>query len=293
MGEWDAWIGRSAVHADRIDPALAKRWCATLDRPLPDQGLAPQGLHWCLGVPDAPTATLGPDGHPRRNDSPDGFLPPIPLPRRMWAASEVRFHAPLVIGSDVVRQSQIRAIIPRQGASGALVFVELAHETRDCSTLLVSEVQTVVYRAAPSADALPVPPPPGTGHFDAAAWTTVRTIDPAPPLLFRYSALTFNSHRIHYDQAYATGVEGYRGLVVHGPLIASLLLDLARRHLGDNRLATFRFRAVSPALCGEPLHLALREDNTALILAAFADDGRPVMDARAEIQLKAPIPASP
>ncbi len=111
----------------------------------------------------------------------------------------------------------------------------------------------------------------------------MRSIDPSPPLLFRYSALTFNSHRIHYDLAYVTGEEGYRGLVVHGPLTASLLLDLARRHLGENRLTTFRFRGTSPAIAGEPLHLALRQDGDALALGAFAADGRQVMDASATI----------
>jgi 3-methylfumaryl-CoA hydratase len=281
MDEWQAWIGRSETRTDRVDPGLALRLCATLDRPAPEDGLAPQGLHWCLGLPDAPTELLGADGHPQRSDSAGSLLPPIPLPRRMWASSEVRFHAPLVIGRDVVRISHIRSITTKPGGSGTLVFVAIAHDTRQGDGLCVSEVQTLVYRAAPPADAPPVPPPAGSGRFDAAAWTLVRTIEPAPPLLFRYSALTFNSHRIHYDWRYATGGEGYRGLVVHGPLTASLLLDLARRQLGDNRLATFRFRGVSPAIAGEPLHLALRQDSDALVLGAFADDGRPVMDARA------------
>ena len=281
MGEWDAWIGRSEVRADRVDPGLAARWCATLDRPAPDDGLAPQGLHWCLGLPDAPTAALGRDGHPRRDDAPDSFLPPVPLPRRMWAASDVRFHAPLALGCDVARLSRIAAITTKQGATGTLVFVEIAHETRRHDTPLVSETQTVVYRAAPPADAPPVPPEAGPGQFDAAAWTMVRTIVPTPPLLFRYSALTFNSHRIHYDLPYAQADEGYRGLVVHGPLTASLLLDLARRHLGDNRLTAFRFRAVSPAIAGQPLHLALRDTDAGLNLGAFAADGRLVMDANA------------
>jgi len=281
MGEWDAWIGREEVRHDRVDRGLVARWCATLDRDPPTDGTAPQGLHWCLGLPDAPTGTLGPDGHPQRSDAPDAFLPPVPLPRRMWAASAVRFHAPLPLDAAITRRSRIAAITTKQGASGTLVFVDLAHETHSDETLLVSETQSLVYRAAAPAGAALVPPPPGTARFDAAAWTLVRTIEPAPPLLFRYSALTFNSHRIHYDLAYATGEEGYRGLVVHGPLTASLLLDLARRHRGDNGLATFRFRGTSPAVAGEPLHLALREDAGALVLGAFAADGRQIMDATA------------
>lgn len=281
MGDWDAWIGREECRTDRVDSGLVARWCATLDRDLPGDDFAPQGLHWCLGLPDAQTAALGADGHPRRDDSPAAFLPPVPLPRRMWAGSTVQFHAPLPIEATVTRQSQIAAITTKQGGSGTLVFVEVAHRTCAGDTLLVSETQSLVYRAAAPAGATPVPPPVGTTRFDAGPWSVVRTIAPTPPLLFRYSALTFNSHRIHYDLAYATGDEGYRGLVVHGPLTASLLLDLARRVLGENRLATFRFRCTSPAIAGEPLHLACRQDGDVWLLGAFADDGRQVMEATA------------
>ena len=297
MGDWDAWIGREEYRTDRVDSGLVARWCATLDRDLPGDGLAPQGLHWCLGLPDAPTAALGADGHPWRDDSPAAFLPPVPLPRRMWAGSAVQFHAPLPIEAAVTRQSQIAAITTKQGGSGTLVFVEVAHRTCADDRLLVSETQSLVYRAAAPAGATPVLPPAlppgpppvpppgplpfGTTRCDAEPWSAVRTIAPSPPLLFRYSALTFNSHRIHYDLAYATGEEGYRGLVVHGPLTASLLLDLARRVLGENRLATFRFRGTSPAIAGEPLHLTLRQDGDGWLLGAFADDGRQVMEATA------------
>jgi 3-methylfumaryl-CoA hydratase len=285
MGEWDAWIGREERRDDRIDQGLVARWCATLDRNLPDHATAPQGLHWCLGLPDAPTAALGPDGHPRRDDDRQAFLPPVPLPRRMWASSAVRFHAALPIGAAVIRTSRVAAITAKQGGSGTLVFVDVAHETHDGDTLLVSETQSLVYRAAAAVGSPPVPPPAGPGRFDATAWTMVRAIEPTPPLLFRYSALTFNSHRIHYDLPYATGGEGFRGLVVQGPLTASLLIDLARRQLGDNRLTTFRFRGISPAVADEPLHLALRQDGDALVLGAFADDGRQVMDAAATYQI--------
>jgi 3-methylfumaryl-CoA hydratase len=289
MSEWDAWIGRVDARADQVDPALVRRWCATLDRDVPDGGAAPQGLHWCLAVPDAPTAALGEDGHPRRDDGPGSFLPPVPLPRRMWASSTVRFHAALPIGATILRTSRVAAITTKQGGSGTLVFVDIAHDTHHGDTLLVSELQSVVYRAAAPTGAVAVPPPCGPARFDAARWTLVRTVEPAPPLLFRYSALTFNSHRIHYDLPYARDEEGYRGLIVHGPLIASLLLDLARRHVGDNRLATFRFRGLSPAVAGEPLHLALREEAGELVLGAFARDGRQVTDASAG--LSSPWPA--
>lgn len=274
-GDWQAWIGRQETRQDRVDPALVARWCATFDRALPADGTAPQGLHWCLATPDAPTAALGRDGHPDRTGSADGLLPPIPLPRRMWAASQVTFHAPLPLGATVQRTSTVQSITPKSGSSGALVFVEIAHETRTGNALLVSEVQTLVYRGESGA------PASAPAAFDAGAWTRQRTLVPTPPLLFRYSALTFNTHRIHYDAAYARDSEGYRGLVVHGPLMASLLLDLVRQERGDNAAAAFRFRALAPAIVDEPLHLCLRPAGDALDLAVFAENGQQVVQSAA------------
>ena len=232
-------------------------------------------------LPDAPTASLGPDGHPRRDDGPASFLPPLPQPRRMWASSKVEFLVPLRTGQTIERLSRVQAITEKSGGSGTLVFVDLAHETHGDGELAVREVQTLVYRDAPPPGTPPAPPEPGEGQFDASAWDAVRTVTPTEPLLFRYSALTFNSHRIHYDLAYAMHEEGYRGLVVHGPLTATLLLDLARRELGDNLLRSFAFRGVSPAICGEALHLAIRGKDGGWELVAFASDGRQVMSASA------------
>lgn len=278
---FDAWIGREESRSDRVSESLLARWCAALDRSVPDA--IPQGLHWCLCLPDAPTAGLGTDGHPLRDDSPDSFLPPVPLPRRMWASSKVEFLAPLPAGAAIERISRVASVKEKRGNSGLLVFVDVEHETRADGVAALREVQSLVYRPAPAADAPPTPPPPGVGLFDASGWDAVRTIRPAETLLFRFSALTFNSHRIHYDLPYATAEEGYRGLVVHGPLTATLLLDLARREFGDNALSHFAFRGVSPAICGEPLHLALRRDGNSLALGAFAGDGRQVMDASASL----------
>ncbi|MCY1672991.1 MaoC family dehydratase N-terminal domain-containing protein [Novosphingobium sp. SL115] len=277
-----AWIGRQERRTDRVDAGLAARWLATLDRAMPADGTMPQGLHWCLCLPDAPTARLGPDGHPLRDDSTDSFLPPVPLPRRMWAGSKVEFFAPLHVGEAVERVSTIAAITEKHGGSGVLVFVDIAHETHGQSGLCLREVQSVVYRDAAPAGAAPVPPALGDGAFDPAPWAAHRVVTPTEALLLRYSALTFNAHRIHYDLPYATGAEGYRGLVVHGPLTATLLLDLARRELGDGALRSFAFRGLSPAVCGEALHLVMRRgDDGALELAAFAADGRQVMSASA------------
>jgi len=283
MSNWDAWIGREDIRHDHINPAAVTRWLATLDRAAPADGSVPQAYHWCLGLPDAPTATLGADGHPVRQDSDDSFLPPIPLPRRMWAASKVEFLSPLRPGQSVVRSSRVVAITEKQGGSGRLVFAEVTHETRGDGELAVRETQSIVFREPAPADAPPAPPPPGDGSFDPSPWDAHHMLTPSEALLFRYSALTFNSHRIHYDLPYACGQEGYRGLVVHGPLTATLLLDLAQRQFGDNAVKHFAFRGTSPAICGEELHLALRGSGDAIELGAFAADGRQVMAATAAI----------
>lgn len=175
----------------------------------------------------------------------------------------------------------MQAVAEKSGGSGSLVFVDVAHETRGDGDLAVREVQTLVYRDAPPPGTPPAPPEPGEGQFDGSDWDAVRAITPTEPLLFRFSALTFNSHRIHYDLPYAMDEEGYRGLVVHGPLTAAFLLDLARRELGENTLKSFAFRGVSPAICGEELHLAIRAKDTGWELSAFASDGRQVMTASA------------
>jgi 3-methylfumaryl-CoA hydratase len=282
MGAWDTWIGREEVRADRIDSGLAARWLATLDRDAPSDGNVPQGLHWCLCVPDAPTAKLGPDGHPLRDDGVDSFLPPVPLPRRMWASSKVEFLKPLRVGEAVTRNSRVQTITEKSGGSGQLVFVDVAHETFGESGLSVREVQSIVYRESAGPDAALSPSKAEQGHVDLEGWSSHHMVMPSEPLLFRFSALTFNSHRIHYDLPYAQGEERYRGLVVHGPLTATLLLDLARREFGDNALTHFTYRGLSPAICGEALHLVMRGSGNEIEMAAFAADGRQVTAATAQ-----------
>jgi 3-methylfumaryl-CoA hydratase len=283
MSEWQAWVDRKQSQTDRVDQGLAARWLATLDRAAPADGAMPQAFHWCLCLPDAATARLGPDGHPLRDDGPESFLPPVPLPRRMWASSKIEFHAPLRPGDGVARHSRVASVTEKQGGSGRLVFVEVEHDTLTGETLAVREAQSIVYRDAATPGATPVPPPPGGGKFDPSGWDAHRAITPGEALLFRYSALTFNSHRIHYDAPYARGEERYRGLVVQGPLTATLLLDLARRQFGDNVLTRFAFRGISPAIAGEALHLVLRGTGEAIELGAFAGDGRHVMSAQAAL----------
>ncbi|MFM5923002.1 MAG: MaoC family dehydratase N-terminal domain-containing protein [Novosphingobium sp.] len=281
MTRSDAWIGREEQRTDVIGPEAAQRWLATLDRDAPGDDTLPQAFHWCLCLPDAPSASLGADGHPLRDDSPNSFLPPLPdLPRRMWASSAVEFLAPLKIGDAIVRTSQVLAVTEKNGSSGRLVFVEVQHETATEAGLAVREVQSLVYRAPAAPGTPPAPPPLGSARFDPASWTAHRTITPNEALLFRFSALTFNSHRIHYDLPYARDEENYRGLVVHGPLTATLLLDLAQRQLGDNAAARFSFKGLSPAIAGEPLHLVMRPGEGGHEMAAFADDGRQIVAAR-------------
>ncbi|MGH8714993.1 MAG: FAS1-like dehydratase domain-containing protein, partial [Casimicrobiaceae bacterium] len=221
---------------------------------------------------------IGPDGHARRGD----FLPPVPLPRRMWAGSDVELGAPLRIGDAATRVSMIAAISEKAGRSGPLVFVKVRHELRrnDTAEVAIAETHDIVYRDAPRpGDAAASP-----GAAPAsAAWE--RKVVPDAVLLFRYSALTFNGHRIHYDRRYVTETEGYPGLVVHGPLLATLLLDLLREHRPDAGVVRFRFRAVSPLfdthpffVCGEP-----SGDGTGVRLWAKDHRGGLAMDASATI----------
>jgi len=283
MSEWDAWIGRKTEASGRLDAELATRWLATFDLPRPGSGEMPQGVHFCLCTPDAPTAALGDDGHPTRDQSSDSFLPPFPMPRRMWASSAIEFVAPIAFGAEIRRASTVASISEKEGGSGKLAFVNVDHETYADDAVVVRETQTLVYRDAAPADAPLSPPAIADGSFDPGEWDAHRVLAPDPRLLFRFSALTFNTHRIHYDAPYARDVERYRGLVVHGPLMASLLLQLAASELGDNRLTSFAFRGVSPAIADEPLHLVIRRSDEGLELGAFAADGRQVTKANAAI----------
>lgn len=281
MSDWDRWIGRSFEQQDLLTPAALARFRATIDSAETGETAA-QAIHWCLCLPDAPTAVLGADGHPLRVDAEDSFMPPIALPRRMWAASDIHFLAPIRAGASIIRRSTIAAIREKTGSSGELVFVEIDHDTLADGVTTVRERQTIVFREAAAAAAPPPPAPvPAAEVPDLSDWTWQRTIVPTEAMLFRYSALTFNSHRIHYDRPYATEAEGYRGLVVHGPLTATLLLDLAQRELGTNALTAFTMRAQAPAFAGEPLYLVGRPAEGGWALAAIGPDGRTIMAATA------------
>jgi 3-methylfumaryl-CoA hydratase len=283
MSDFAAWIGREQTGRDRLTPQHAFKWCSTFDLEWPGDRIMPQGIHFALCTPQARTDCLGEDGHPARDDSLQSFLPPFPMPRRMWASSKMQFYAPITIDAVIERRSKVVAVNQKDGGSGRLAFVDVEHMTRANGTVAVIETQTLVYREAAAPDAPLSPPPPGEGAFDPSAWDAHRRLVPSTALLFRYSALTFNTHRIHYDAPYAEQVERYRGLVVHGPLTASLLLQLAASELGANRLRSFAFRGLSPAIAGEPLHLVMRKSEVGYDLAAFADDGRQVTQASASL----------
>ena len=281
MNEWDAWIGREMRAADRLDAGLAARFVATFDLGAPEGDTMPQGVHFCLCPPTASTAGLGQDGHPTRDDSPASFLPPFPMPRRMWASSRIEFNAPLTIDASIERISRVASVKEKEGSTGKLAFVEVEHQTLADNAPAIRETQTLVYREAAAPQAPFAPAKPGLTTFEGAGWDVHRAITPSPALLFRYSALTFNTHRIHYDAPYARDEERYRGLVVHGPLTASLLLQLAASELGENALTRFEFRGLSPAIAGEELHLVMRKADESYDLGAFASDGRQVMKASA------------
>ena len=233
------WVGRETRTRDLLAAGPARALAATLDQALPEDGdEVPPAWHWIYFHTLAPMSSLGEDGHAQRG----GFLPPVPLPRRMWAGGRIEWHAPLRIGTTAERCSTVSDITLKHGRSGRLAFVPVRHELRDGDgRLCLEERHDVLFREAPRADA---PPPTAPPAPRGSEWT--REVRPDPVLLFRYSALTFNGHRIHYDRDYCREREGYPGLVVHGPLIATLLLDLLRRSLPGARPRTIEYRAVSP-----------------------------------------------
>jgi len=270
VSDWDDWLGRSTSTTAFLDPAQANRMAATLDRApqFVTGDDVPPAWHWLYFHDVVPVSQLGADGHPRLGLT----MPPVPFERRMWAGGRISFEEPLTLGETATRTSTIRAITPRAGRTGPLVFVTVDHETKVDDRRSLLEEQTLVYRGPATGSG-----PSGAG---AAAPTDAevseqRRFDGAT--LFRYSALTFNSHRIHYDADYAREVEGYRDLVVHGPLLATLLADLAGRQ-GD-RLATFDYKAVSPLFVSEAFTVNRRCRGEGAALWAASSDGRLAMDA--------------
>lgn len=264
--DYSAWVGRSEENRDTVTAGPLDRLAATLDRDDPRAGdgdAIPPLAHWLFFLPDIRQSEIGPDGHPKRG----GFLPPVhELPRRMWAGSRIAFPGEIRVGDSIVRRSTIQSVQRKDGASGPLVFVTVRHEIgREGDAAAIVDEHDIVYRGleAPAVKASPKKAEPGQ-------WR--RELVPDAVQLFRYSALTFNGHRIHYDQPYVTGTEGYPGLIVHGPLLGMLQMELARRSNIGRVPASFEFRALSPIFAGTPLTVGARKEGDGSVTTWIAND---------------------
>ena len=271
------WIGRHEITDDDLGLAPALAAAATFDdtvTPLGNGSALPPLWHWFYFLPKTPQALLGVDGHPQRG----GFMPPIPYPRRMFAGARLRFHRPLIIGQPARREAVIRDIKEKSGRSGSLAFVSVLCRFYQDGALCIEEEQDIVYREPGPAVACPrvIEWPP----LPSGVWS--RIVEPEPRLLFRFSALTFNAHRIHYDRPYAINEEGYPGLVVHGPLTAVLLMELLRRETAQAVL-DYSFRGLAPLFDLAPFRLVGTLVDGRVSLEAQGPDGAAAMSASAEL----------
>ncbi|MGH7615770.1 MAG: FAS1-like dehydratase domain-containing protein [Gemmatimonadaceae bacterium] len=276
--DWTPWLGKARDEVDWVTASHVAAWNATFDRDVPfpnEDDRAPIGFHWALFPPLARASDLGDDGHARTGT----FLPPVPLPRRMWAGSRIRFHHPLHVGGRVDRRSVVSLIVEKASRTGPLIFVTVRHSLTSNGLLALEEDQDLVYRDAASADANSVAEPSPTG-----AWR--RTVNPDETLLFRYSALTFTGPRIHYDRRYAEETDGYPGLVVHAPLIATLLLQLLTERKPDNTVTRFQFKARRPTFDVAPfeIHGDPTEDPSSVRLWSTSARGETAVEAEAWIK---------
>jgi 3-methylfumaryl-CoA hydratase len=269
------WIGRTETTYDSMTPRLVQELKATLNLDSQESQTgspAPLLAHWCLAPPAAPASLLGPDGHPQRG----GFLPPVPLPQRMWAGGRLKFHDPLLVGDEVERRSKIAEVNVKEGRSGTLCFVTVEHNIFSPRGLAIEERQDIVYRAlAPAAPSV---------ELSCATWPVMpqwrKELRADSTLLFRYSALTFNGHRIHYDREYAMEQEFYPGLVVHGPLQATLLAEFAISIKGVPK--QFDYRGISPLFDFQPFNLCAVEHESGLKLWVRTDSGTQTMEATSQ-----------
>ena len=266
--DFKAWIGRTETTTDPLTWVQAQAAQAMLDDPGPALGAGdalPPLWHWFHFLPRAPQAALDIDGHPQRG----GFLPPIPYPRRMFAGARLQWHRPLLIGTPAERQACIRDVVLKSGKSGSLAFVTVGLRFMQNGALCIEEEQDIVYREPGGPVAAPVAAP--WPALPEGSWTHV--LQPDSRLLFRFSALTFNAHRIHYDRGYASEVEGYPGLVVHGPLTAVLLAQGVQRST-TRPMRTFSFRGVAPLFDLGPLRLVGTPEGDSVAMQAQGPDGK-------------------
>jgi 3-methylfumaryl-CoA hydratase len=275
--DFSAWVGKTECVEDPLCTTQARAAAALFDDDsmnLGDGASLPPLWHWFYFLPRAPQAMLGSDGHPRRG----GFLPPIPYPRRMFAGSRLRFHRPLLLGRPAERHATIADVSLKSGRSGALAFVTVACRFEQDGALCVEEEQQIVYREPGAA----VPAPAIQAWPALPAGASCSLVTPDPRVLFRFSALTFNAHRIHYDRDYAEREEGYPGLVVHGPLTAMLLLHAARQTVAQP-VVGFSFRGQAPLFDLAPFRLVVIPSGRELQLEAQRSDGQVALAARVEL----------
>ena len=274
------WIGRNMRTQDTLRPQPARFMQATLDRDpsFEDDDTLPPLWHWLYFLEAKRASELGRDAHPKKG----GFLPPVPLPRRMWAGGRLTFHAPLILGQDVSKRSTIKTVTEKEGRSGKLCFVTVEHEVLQGDQLALTEEHDIVYREDPDPGA---PKPTAAPAPDNPEFSQVVT--PTQVMLFRYSALTFNGHRIHYDVDYARDVEGYEGLVFHGPLTSTLLVDLACAQTGQTP-KSFAFRGMAPISGLSAFRIEGRRDGDVIALWARRHDGALAMSATAYFSDLAP-----
>jgi 3-methylfumaryl-CoA hydratase len=266
------WIGRSSQATDIVTAQLAKGLRATLFQEIGEPKVgdaAPWTMHWCLAQPVFPMSALSQDGHPTRG----GFLPPVPLPRRMWAGGELEFFDALRVGDEMTRTSRIADVTMKTGSTGALCFVSVDHLVTTPRGTAIRERQDIVYRdvsgAQATAPAKTPAPPPAAQHRES------HMADPV--LLFRYSALTFNGHRIHYDRDYVTKVEGYPGLIFHGPLQAAFIVELAARLHGGAAPKKFSYRGLQPLFEGSEFSINANKTDGGMELWTANSAGQPTM----------------
>ena len=266
------WIGRTSEASDIVTAHLVKGLRATLFQEVgePVRGdAAPFTVHWCLAQPVFPMSMLGPDGHPTRG----GFLPPVPLPRRMWAGGELEFVDALRVGDEAKRTSRIADVTVKNGSTGTLCFVSVDHLVSTPRGIAIRERQDIVYREMggpqPASSAKPAPSPPLAQHRETHMADAV--------LLFRYSALTFNGHRIHYDRDYVTRVEGYPGLIFHGPLQAAFIVELAAKLRGCKPPKKMSYRGVQPLFEGSEFSVNANDNGEAMQLWTANSAGQPTM----------------
>jgi 3-methylfumaryl-CoA hydratase len=261
------WVGKTQSATDQVTGHPIAALAATLDLDAVPPGVqdpVPPLWHWLYFLETHRQSELSPDGHAKRG----GFLPPVPLPHRMWAGGRFEFHSPLRVGETFLRTSQIADVREKKGRTGTLVFVTVRHEIGNSRGIALTEDQDLVYRddAKPGRPAQEARAAPTDARWE-------RVVEPSDVLLFRYSALTFNSHRIHYDRRYATQTEGYPGLVVHGPLVATLLLDLVRRHMAEANVTRFEFRAIRPLFDTSPFKVCAKPEGDGKSISLWAADG--------------------